>query len=234
MFNSIKTRTIKANGALILVTSLITYLIAYIGLFDEFYFVRLIGLSCLYIVLALFSDDYRGIGEMFDQVWKINQTSIPDDEKLELIRNFLEAATADWYHYWLLFQTTANGLAPHTKKAQKIGDIFKRITKGEISLFQGLWIFMYLVYSILLSSGVVAIEGPYDIILSIGFLLIILFASGNIKGITKFLEEIFRALKVENADQIKGKLRVIESLIMNASKNYYFITCCIDAEELTI
>jgi len=229
MFENIKTRTIQANGAIILMTSLVTYLYAYMGLFDTFYFVRLIGLSCLYIILALFSDDYRGIGEMFDQVWKIQQTEIPDDEKLDLIKNFLESAVADWYHYWVKFQTIANGKEPLTKKAEKLGCIFKRIVKGEISLFQGIWIFMYLVYSILLASGVIAIEGPYDIILSIGFLLIILFASGNIKGITKFLEEVFRALKVESQDQIKGKLRVIESLIMNASKNYYFITCCIES-----
>ena len=114
----------------------------------------------------------------------------------------------------------------------KLGDLFKRITKGEISLFQGLWIFMYLIYSILMASGVVAIEGPYDIILSIGFLLIILFASGNIKGITKFLEEVFRALKVESKEQVTGKLRVIESLIMNASKSYYFITCCAEPEAI--
>lgn len=212
-------------------TTLITYLIAYMYLFDELYFIRLIGLSCLYIILALFSDDYRGIGEMFDQVWRISQSDIPDDEKLDLIKNFLESAVAEWYHYWLLFQTTANGRKVNEKRIQNIGDMFRRIIKGEISLFQGIWIFTYLVYSILISSGVIAIEGPYDIILSIGFLLIILYASGNIKGITKFLEEVFRALKIENKEQIKGKLRVIESLIMNASKNYYFITCVIDQNK---
>lgn len=217
-------RTIPFSGAIIWILSLLWYVGAAVGVFGTYAVIRIAGLTAAYIVLALYTDDYRGIGEMFDQVWEIYLNKVLDEEeRLVLIRNFLEASVTRWDKYWRKFQEITNGTEPIKDKIKKIEITFKRIVNGEVTFFQGIWIFIYMCYTVLVSNFL-SVPMPFDIIVSVGLLLIILFTGGHIKGLGKFLEEIFKTLKYENKDQVQSKLKLLENVIMSGAKNYYFIT----------
>ena len=229
MLEIVKQRTIKFSGVLTIIFSLIVWMIAYAAeIANPILIMRLIGLTSGYFILALISEDYRGLGEMFSRIWDINQTDgIADDEKLNLIRNFLEAEVVKWNKYWNLYQSISQ-----QKKIKDYPEFIKsvlkeytlRIIKGEVNVQQAGWIFAYLAHTLIMSANIFDIPIPIDILVSIGLMFIILFASGSIVGFGKFMTEFFKAVVGESEKQIKAILKLTEDLIITGSKSYYFIT----------
>ena len=229
MLDIIKQRTIKFSGVLTIIVSLIVWMIAYSAeIANPILIFRLIGLTTGYFILALISEDYRGLGEMFSRIWDINQTDgISDDEKLNLIRNFLEAEVVKWNKYWSLYQTISKQ-KDIKDYPQFIVAILKeytlRIIKGEVNVYQAGWIFAYLAHTLIMTANIFEIPIPIDILVSIGIMFIILFASRSIVGFGKFMTEFFKAVVGESETQIKARLKLAENLIITGSKSYYFIS----------
>lgn len=223
-WNKITNRTIKSSGALVLIFTLATLVIQGI-FFSTTCVFKIIGLTAIYMLLALLSDDSRGIGQMFDQVWDIYITrTLKPDEKLEVIKDFIAAAVTKWDKYWELYQKVSkNGDFKKRTRKERLRSYVDKILHGEINIMQGIWIFVYLTYSVLF-CGVVQIPIPFDIIVIVGILMIILYTSGSIRGISKFMEEVFKTLHVEDESQIKTKLTLLETLIVNGAKNYYYLS----------
>lgn len=223
MFEQIRQRTIKASGALVLIFTLTTLVIQ--SMFFNFgSMFKIIGLTSVYMILALLSDDTRGIGQMFDQAWDIYITkSLNPNEKIEIIKDFIAATVTKWDKYWRLYQKITHKDYKKRTRKEQIRAYIKKIINGEINLIQAIWIFIYLCYSVIF-SGVVSIPIPFDILVIIGILLLILLSSGSIRGMTKFMEEVFKTLHVEDKSQIKTKLTLLETLIINGAKNYYYLS----------
>ena len=91
MLEKFKTRTIKFGGALIILAMLIIFLWGNQKAFDIFDSVKLIAAVSMYLIISLSAFDFRGIDEMFNEIWVTTQkTEIPKAEKLDMIASFLE------------------------------------------------------------------------------------------------------------------------------------------------
>lgn len=225
IYNKLTTITIPFSGALVFIASLIAY-VFYYGNFlgGQFTAIKIVGLCSLYIVLALATDNMQGIGGILNLVWSIHQTNgLTDAEKMDMIKAQLESAVGQWMKYWKMFQELVNGKEPLEKRWDLFVEQLKKIPKGEINLLQGIWIYGYLVYTLVFASKLLPISAPIDFIVSMGFLLVILFTSGKIRGITDFMGELFKQLAYTDENQIGSKLKLIEQLIMRGAKLYYFL-----------
>lgn len=233
LWNKISTYTIPFGGTLVFITSLIAYVLfysTYLG--DSFSSVKLIGLVSMYLLLALATDDKAGVGDMLLQVWDIHQTkTLEDEEKMKLIRSYLESAVSEWCKYWRMFQELVNGGDPFKTKWQKFCLQMRQIKEGEINVLQAIWIYAYLAYTVIFSSGILKISEPIDLIISSGALLAILFTAGKIKGFNDFMAEIFKQLSYTDPIQIKGKLAVLEQYIIKGSQRYYFLDIKLEEEK---
>lgn len=225
MLDKIKTRTITASGAAVLLISLMIYVFSFAGVFSLIFSFRILGLTAAYLALALLSPDFRGISEMFYETWTILKFDIPAKEKMDMIKTFLEATCAEWEKYWCLYQEIVNGGCIKPKQKYKLIYYYiKRMSKGEINLTQITWIYFYVCYSLLLSANYFFIPVPVDIIVSIGVLILILLSSGGIIGLTKFITEIFKLLDYEDEESIEKILRGLEVYIKRGAKKFYYIT----------
>jgi len=229
LLKKLTVRTLSFTGSMIFLVSLGTYLLINGSVFNPYYFIRIFGLVALYVILALVTKDLRGIDEMFSEVWTITQQEgISCAEKMDIIKAYLDSAVAQWHSYWVKYQDMVNG---GSGKPSGKWRLFKyhmvQISKGEINLYQIIWIFIYTSYSILASVSFFALQAPFDIIISLGILLAVLLSGGQIVGISKTMIEMFKLLKCqedETGASLEMRLRTIERLIMRASKNYYFLT----------
>lgn len=220
-----KTKTIPFSGAITLVVSLIIYAMFYKDMITDEIFLFRISLTNVYIVLALLSTNSKEfLKKTVEQVWEINKTNeISAIERKSIILNFLTIAVYKWNKFWRMFQEIVLSEKPIQEKMRRTKDLFRQIIKGEINLFQALWIFAYLSYSIIISSNFFQIATPIDFLVNIAFLLIILFESGSIIGIGAFIFEIFKTLIPVDEKYIQNQLTNLEHVIMNGSKTYYFL-----------
>ena len=233
LWQKLTTYTIPFSGTLVFIVSLIAYVFYYSDkLGDEFTNVKLVGLIAMYLILALASDDKSGIGDMLLQVWDIHQTGgLEDDNKMKLIKSYLESAVTEWTKYWRMFQELVNGGDPLKTRGKKFLGAMKEIKEGEVNVLQAIWIYAYLIYTVVFSSGILPISEPVDLIISSGTLLIILFTAGKIKGFNDFMAELFKQLKFEDATEIKGKLEVLQQFIIKGAQRYYFLDIKIKEKE---
>lgn len=219
-----KTKTIPFSGAMTLIVSIFVFVFYYYDIFpDDFFVIRVFGLSTIYTFLSLVSNNSKEIlKKTIEQVWDISRTDgITPKERKDIILNFLEIAVSRWNKYWIMFQKIVLGNEPLQTKKEKLKNLISQIFKGEINIFQAIWIFTYLVYSILIGANIFQIPGPIDFLVNIGFFLVILFESGSIIGIGKFIMTLFETMSFESVKEVGAQLATLERLIMNGSKAYY-------------
>lgn len=183
-----------------------------------------IMLPILYI-RSLLSNDYSGIEGKLTHVWEISETNgITVSEKFELIKSHLSASVERWVKYWRMFQAIVNGDTSYKKKWNMTKALLKKIYEGEIGMFQLIWISSYIFYSIVISTNVLEVPRPVDIFINIAFLTILLYASGNIIGLGKFLFDIFGILApVATEGDIEKRLVELQEKIVRDAHTYYWL-----------
>jgi len=231
MLNNFKKRTIKFSGVASLVISIGIFVYYYQEFFPStFFIIRVAGFTSLYLILALASQDPSPLEDILVQVWTINRKDkIKAEVKLEMILSFLERAITKWYGLFRRFQEIVNDDYQYSGKLKRLKENGKKVTQGEINIEQMSWIFSYLCYSIVISANLINISAPIDFLINIGFFIMILFASGGIKGIGTALVEIFETIKPEKGRKIEIQLHSLEKLIVQGSHSYYFFD--IEREE---
>jgi hypothetical protein len=233
MFAKIKNRTITASGAGVLMILLLTYVIGNAAFFNVYLAFRLLALTGVYIILALLAPDFRGIGDMFQEIWDTTRKDIPKEEKMDIIKSFLETTCAQWYKYWIMYQEIVNGGVERPKeRIKRLYNQLVRVGKGEINLFQISWIFAYISYTLIVSCNYFAIAVPFDVMISMGILIMILISSGSILGLSKFLREVFKLVSCLDERTIESRLRTLELYIKRGSKRYYYISLNGNGEEV--
>jgi len=224
MLDKFRSRTIHIGGALILLAILIISLIG-CDIYILFNKIRIVIGVSIYLLLALASLDFHGIEEMFNEIWSSTKKDIPKEEKLDMIKSFLESSCARWGKYWEMYQNIVNGgIEKPSETWKRVLDRFKIIYKGEINTQQIFWIFIYIVYSLIFSCNIIVIPAPIDIIVNIGITILILLTSGHILGMSKFLQEIFKIVSCRNEKSIEARLRNLEIYIKRGAKRFYYIS----------
>ena len=106
-----------------------------------------------------------------------------------------------------------------------------RAIKGEMTIWQGVWILGYFAYTSLIGANIYELPLPVDGVAMFGFAMGILFASGSVIGLTKFMGILFENLKPEGEKSIQKALTAIEKDIMKLGKKYFFVKLKSDYER---
>lgn len=177
----------------------------------------------IYLVRALVSENAKGIEGKFNTVWDIVVSpNIETDYKFELVKGHIKTAVSKWVHYWNEFGIIVLGDATLKTKWRRLKELWKRILEGEINEGQIIWVFLYLVYTLIVTANIWEIPRPYDIIINMAFLVVLLYASSNVIGLGQFLIDVFTTLAFGEGE-IESKLFELENVIRDGCQSYYFL-----------
>ena len=180
----------------------------------------------IFAVKSLLSKSYKPIGYVFQDSWDIvKQPNLTDKEKYTLLKDYLEKKMEHWLKYWIKFKTIVCQDTSWKSKWFQIKELLKEIYRGEINLYQLIWMILYYVYAILIVTNILAIPGPFDLVIALIFLAVIYYATGDLVGLGTILVHIFTLLSgMQTEDDIRGALLEAEKDIKTGAQVYYFYT----------
>jgi len=205
-------RGVSFIGAIALMITLVVFQDYFILNMDS----RQIFMVCMYILIALASDSYKGVLRLVERLWTITGNGNSEDGQFELIKSFLEINVTRWDKYWRLYEDIVNG-----KKHSSLKMYLLKIPKGSIDLKQFLWIFGYILYCVYIPASFIS-EGLNFLIdfIGLGFFL---FTGSKVIGLGDFMGNIFEAVKIGKEKKIKQCLRLIESQIIYGSRHFGYL-----------
>ena len=214
-------RGVSFIGAVTLMLTLI--------LFQDFYISnvqpRQLFMTGIYILIALATDNYKGVLRLVERLWRINDNGDSDPEKFLLIKSFLEINVTRWNKYWKLYEDIVNG-----NKISSAKLYIQNIPKGSVDLVQFLWILTYILYCVFIPDPFISVELNFLIdFLSLGFFL---FTGSKVIGLGDFMGNIFEAVKIGKEDHIKQSLQLIQSQIIYGSRHFGYLKSKIDLGEV--
>ena len=214
-------RGVSFIGAITLMFTLIIFQDFFIHNIES----RQLFMVCVYILIALASENYRGVLRLVERLWMINGNGDKDRDKFLLIKSFLEINVSRWDKYWRLYQDIVN-----KKKKSILKMYLLKIPKGSIDLKQFLWIFGYIIYCVFIPDPIMS-QGLNFLIdfLSLGFFL---FTGSKVIGLGAFMGNIFEAVKIGDEDHIKQSLQLIESQIIYGSRHFGYLKTRIKLKEV--
>lgn len=180
----------------------------------------------IFAIKSLLSKSYKPMGYVFKDSWDIiNQPGLDDEEKVTILRNYLESRMERWLKYWIKFKTIVCKDESWKSKWKHIKELLKEIYRGEINIYQLAWLILYYIYAILIVTNILEIPGPYDLVISLVFLAVIYYATGDLIGLGTILVHIFGLLSgAETEESIKEALIETEKDLKMGAQAYYFYT----------
>ena len=190
---------------------------------------REIFMVVIYFLIALATEDYLGVGDLTERIWSIKNNGDSDDEKILYIKSFLEVNVAQWDKYWNMYEEVVNG---KSIRGSKIKYYVFKIPKGVVNLKQLVWIIAYMIYNIFKVelSVVIPIIG-LDYLIDWMFLVFVAYVSGTIVHLSKFMHNMFDAIKPSSEKNVKQSLSLLESNIVFGASQYGFLKGRIDVKE---
>lgn len=179
-------------------------------------------ITIIYFMIALPSENYSGVEDVINTVWKYNKEARDADLKLQLIKSFLQISVVRWHRYFMMYEEIVNG-----KKitfGMKVQDMFLRIVNGHVSFKQFVWIMAYVIYNLFKDSFFGFVSNDVDFIiglLGIGFFM---FTSGDILDMDQFMTNVFEVIKPTSKEDVKFSLSLLESNIIFGARQYGFLT----------
>lgn len=178
----------------------------------------------LLCIRALLSNNYAGIEDKMQYVGGVAVSKMPVDTKKDIIRRNLEAMVSRWVRYWREFQTIVLADYSVTKKWEKIKALAKKIREGEITWSRLILICMYIFYGIIISTNVLNIPGPWDVMINVGFLALYFYATGDIIGLFQVLLNFFNAIAPGGTEaEYQTRFAVLEDNIKDNCNSYYYM-----------
>ncbi len=204
-----------------------TLMITLIG-FQDFYMchvtIRQLIMTLLYIMIALASDDHKGILQIVERLWSIGRNGEEDENKFLLIKSFLEINVTKWDKYWKLYDNIVKGEKHSTLKMY-----LAKIPKGSISLKQFMWILVYILYCVFIPDPIMS--DALNFLVDFGSLGFFLFTGSKVIGLGDFMSNIFEAIKIGNEKKIKQALQLIESQIIYGARHFGYLKSKIIKED---
>ena len=176
-------------------------------------------MTFVYIIIALATDTYKGVFDLVERVWNINDNGDSPDEKFALIKSFLAINVTRWDKYNNLYDQIVEG----KEGAGALKRYLMRIPKGVISLKQFIWILAYIVYSVFTPDLILVVSPAIDFLIDLGGLSFFLFTGSNVIGLREFMIDIFESVKTVDGKTVKQSLQLLESQIIYGSRQYGFL-----------
>ena len=173
----------------------------------------------VYICIALASDDYKGLVNLVERVWSINDNGDDDDDKLQLIRSFLQHNVARWVKYWDLYGEVVND----SKPTSKLKTFLSKIPNGRINIKQFVWILSYIIYSVYFPDTLLGLGEEFCFFIDLVGLSFFIFTGSSVVGMETFMTNIFEAIKPVDNKSVKQSLQLLESEIIYGARQYGFI-----------
>ena len=154
----------------------------------------------LYFILALLSGSFPMISEIMTNILSIkNENDLANTEKILVIKDQLEIYND---YFGKIFTEVRTGDKHNTifQAKEYIKTTSYRVMKGSITPLQTLWIMGYISYQILLQSNFLNIALPYNIIITVGFLIILQLTSGSIQGLGKLIGDLYITVRKDIGD----------------------------------
>ena len=183
----------------------------------------------VYICIALASDDYRGLVNLVERIWSINDNGDTDDEKLQLIKSFTQHNVARWVKYFELYGEIVNG----NKRNSKVKTILFRIPNGRINIRQFLWIILYVLYAVYFPGALLGLGEEFCFFVDLVGLSFFIFTGSSVIGMETFMTNIFEAIKPVKDKTVKQSLQSLESEIIYGARQYGFMKNKIDLKKGT-
>jgi len=179
-------------------------------------------ITIIYFMIALPSEDYSGVEDVINTVWKYNKEAKDNDMKLQLIKSFLQINVVRWHKYFLMYEQIVNEKKITFK--MKIHDMIGRIVNGHVSFKQFLWIMTYVIYNLFKDSFFDFVTNDVDFViglLGIGFFM---YTSGEVLHMDEFMTNVFEVIKPTSKDGVEFCLSLLESNIIFGARQYGFLT----------
>lgn len=199
--------------------TLMATLIIFHSFFMENVSVRQLSMTFVYIMIALATDSYKGVIDLVERLWSINNNGDTADEKFALIKSFLQINVTKWDKYNNLYSEIVN----NQKGISALRRYLMRIPKGTISLKQFIWIIGYIVYSVFSPEMIMTINPAVDFLIDLGGLAFFLFTGSSVIGLREFMGDIFESIKPMKNKSVKQALQLLESQIIYGSQHYSFL-----------
>lgn len=181
--------------------------------------VRQLTMTFVYIIIALATNSYRGVIDLIERVWNINDNGDTPDEKFALIKSFIAINVTRWDKYNNLYEQIVKG----NKGVGSLKRYLMRIPKGVISLKQFIWILAYIVYSVFTPDFIIGTSPEIDFLIDLGGLSFFLFTGSSVIGLGEFMIDIFESVKPVKGKSAKQSLQLLESQIIYGSRQYGFL-----------
>lgn len=194
-------------------------LILFHSFFMENISIRQLSMTFVYIIIALATDTYKGVIDLVERVWNINDNGDSPDEKFALIKSFLAINVTRWDKYNNLYDQIVEG----NKGVGPLKRYLMRIPKGVISLKQFIWILAYIVYSVFTPDIIIVVSPAIDFLIDLGGLSFFLFTGSSVIGLRDFMVDIFESVKTVKGKTVKQSLQLLESQIIYGSRQYGFL-----------
>lgn len=160
-------------------------------------FVFLFPLMC---ILALINNNHEKYNERFRYMFDIMTSSLPIDDKAKAIKSELKKITSLWGRYNKAYKQIVEGDTSLLTKTTQVWSLGMRIVKGHITVPQGIYIMLSLFYNIVISSNLLQIAKPYDIMINAIFIVILRFWGAEYAGLGELINDFLKALAPDKSD----------------------------------
>lgn len=149
----------------------------------------------LMFITALLSNNYDKYNEKFTYAYLIITSGLSVDDKIKALKSHLNTISSNWNKYHRQFQIIVEGNQDLGKKMALLSDLITQILTGKITLPQIIYITIHSFYSIIISSNMLQIDGPYDIMINMIFITILRYAGADMRGLADLMNDFFILLK---------------------------------------
>ena len=167
-------------------------------------------------ITALISNNYETINEKITYAYVIITSNLEYADKKRALSNHLNLITSSWRKYYRKYEKIVNGNNKFSKKTALLYDLAYEIVNGKVTFPQIIYIMAYSFYSIIVSANIFLIDGPYDIMINIGFITFLRYWGADMKGLADLLGDFLGALD-SNKTQLETEQSLIE--LQNKIKN---------------
>lgn len=203
-----------------------------------FYQFKAAGLITINILIALFiEDEAEPFERVFTQIWRIKILEKNPQLALSMIIDALNASNELWVKITErqnLFKELQNksiafkyGILTREVLIERSIAFWKRIVGGKITILQVIWLYVYMYYTFVISTNLMKIFAPYDLLISLAFFLILTFTNDT-EGLGEFLQEVYTSLTSTKPEDLEHALKTLETRIIRLARDNYLVQNAID------
>jgi len=197
------------------------------------YQVKAAGLFTINALIGLYIEDKRDDYErVFTTIWRIKTLETDPQITLNLIIDTLDANTELWCKITdkinkakqdrLSNVRVRNDILTFNKVYERALCEWRKVFIGSLTFLQTVWLFGYCIYVFIISTNIMKLAAPVDMLISLGFFLILTFTNKT-EGLGEFLNELHTSLLNVKESDMEIALQTVEKKIKKLARDYYLI-----------